>query len=181
LAKRKIKSLLFLIRDVKIYRDRGFKIKMKKNFKFISKDLVILILIGIVSLNLFVIKYKQDIFTKNKKQLFSLNVGDSYFGRLNFWRLLVQNNDWTNAAKLESDLNATEIKDYKFNYQPSELQKKIDFINNKKEKSVEDYLEIGRLQLLLNQKQNSFESIKKARQLDPIRDDIDRLYYSLQK
>lgn len=140
-----------------------------------------LLLILIVGLNLFTIKYKSDIFTKTKKQLFSLNVGDSYSGRLNFWRLLVQNNDWTNAAKLESDLNATEIKDYKFNYQPSELQKKIDFINNKKEKSVEDYLDLARLQLLLNQKQDSFESIKKARQLDPVRDDIDRLYYSLQR
>lgn len=150
-----------------------------------NKEIIIsifcLLLILIVGLNLFAIKYKSDIFTKTKKQLFSLNVGDSYSGRLNFWRLLVQNNDWTNAAKLESDLNSTEIKDYKFNYQPSELQKKVDFINSKKEKSVEDYLEIARLQLLLNQKQNSFESIKKARQLDPVRDDIDRLYYSLQK
>lgn len=151
---------------------------MKFNKNTISKGFACLLLILIVGLNLFAINYKPDIFTKTKKQLFSFNVGDSYSGRLNFWRLLVQNNDWTNAAKLELYLSSTEIKDYKFNYQPSELQKKVDFINSKKEKSVEDYIELSRLQLLLNQKQNSFEYIKKARQLDPVRDDVDRLYYS---
>ncbi len=158
---------------------------MKQNLKnkaFLSiKIFIIFILILITSLNFFILNRRPDIFTKAKKDLFSQNLGDNYFGRLNLWRLLVQNNDWINAAKLESRLNETEINDYKFKYQPSELQKKIDFINNKTNKSVEDYVELARIQLLLGQKQNSFESIKKARQLDPIRDDIGRLYYSLSK
>ncbi len=141
--------------------------------------IVCFFLINFISLNFFVLNKRSDIFTKAKRDLFSLNQGDSYSGRLNLWRLLVQNNDWVNAAKLENDLNKTEISDYKFNYQPTELQKKVDYLNNKKEKSVEDYVELARIQLLLDQKQNSIESIKKARQIDPIRDDIDRLYYSL--
>jgi len=140
-----------------------------------------LFLIAIIGLNFFTLITRPDIFTKAKKDLFSLNKGDSYSGHLNLWRLLVQNNDWVNAAKLEDNLNQTEISDYKFNYQPTELQKKADYLNNKKEKSVEDYVELARVQLLLGQKQNSIESIKKARQLDPVRDDIDRLYYSLSK
>ncbi len=143
--------------------------------------IICLFLISIINLNIFVLNRRPDIFTKAKKDLFSQNLGDSYSGRLNLWRLLVQNNDWVNAAKLESRLNETEINDYKFNYQPSELQKKVDSLNNKTNKSVEDYVELARIQLLLGQKQNSFESIKKARQLDPVRDDIDRLYYSLSK
>ncbi len=142
---------------------------------------VCLFLVIIINLNIFVLKRRPDIFTQAKKDLFSLNKGDNYSGRLNLWRLLVQNNDWINASKLESMLSETEINDYKFNYQPSELQKKVDLLNNKNNKSVEDYLEIARVQLLLGQKQNSLESIKKARQLDPVRDDIDRLYYSLSK
>ena len=145
------------------------------------KIFIIFILILITSLNFFILNRRPDIFTKAKKDLFSQNLGDNYFGRLNLWRLLVQNNDWINAAKLESRLNETEINDYKFKYQPSELQKKIDLLNSKTNKSVEDYVELARIQLLLGQKQNSFESIKKARQLDPIRDDIGRLYYSLSK
>lgn len=142
---------------------------------------VCLLLTSLISLNFFVLNKRSDIFTQAKTQLFSLNHGDSYAGRLNLWRLLVQNNDWANAAKLEANLNQSEISDYKFNYQPSELQKKIDYLNDKNDKSVEDYLELTRIQLLLGQKSDSLESIKKARQLDPIRDDVDRLYYSLSK
>lgn len=149
--------------------------------KQIIFSFICLFLISLISLNFFTLFTRSDIFTKAKKDLFSLNKGDSYSGRLNLWRLLVQNNDWVNAAKLEDDLKQSEISDYKFNYQPTELQKKADYLNNKKEKSVEDYVELSRVQLLLGQKQSSIESIKKARQLDPIRDDIDRLYYSLSK
>ena len=147
----------------------------------VPKGLTIVFLISIIFLNFFVLNKTPDIFTQSKEQLFSLNQGDSYFGRLNLWRLLVQSNDWANAAKLESKLNSSEISDYKFNYQPSELQKKANSLNSKADKSVEDYIELARVQLLLNQKQNSLDSIQKARQLDPIRDDVDRLYYSLSK
>jgi len=153
----------------------------KEKWYEVPKVFVVLILISIISLNFFVLNQNPDIFTQTKKQLFNLNHGDSYAGRLNLWRLLVQNNDWINAAKLEPKLNQSEINDYKCNYQPSELQKKIDYINSKSDKSVEDYVELARIQLLLNQKQNSLASIQKARQLDPIRDDVDRLYYSLSK
>ncbi|MDD2224714.1 MAG: hypothetical protein PHP97_00950 [Candidatus Shapirobacteria bacterium] len=149
--------------------------------KQIIYSFICLFLIGIISLNFFILNKNPDIFTQTKIQLFSLNQGDSYSGRLNLWRLLVQNNDWVNAAKLEPKLNSSEISDYKFNYQPSELQKKVDYLNSKSNKSVEDLIELARVQFLLNQKQNSLVSIQKARQLDPIRDDIDRLYYSLSK
>lgn len=149
--------------------------------KKIIKGFIIFILVFIISLNFFVLNKNPDIFTQSKIELFSLNQGDSYSGRLNLWRLLVQNNDWVNAAKLEPKLNSSEINDYKFNYQPSELQKKVDYLNSKSNKSVEDLIELARVQFLLNQKQNSLASIQKARQLDPIRDDVDRLYYSLSK
>jgi len=151
------------------------------NNRPVIKILIIFILILIISLNFFILNKKPDIFTQTKKQLFSLNQGDSYSGCLNLWRLLVQSNDWVNATKLEPKLNSSEISDYKFNYQPSELQKKINYLNSKSNKSVEDFIELARVQFLSNKKQDSFSSIQKARQLDPVRDDIDRLYYSLSK
>lgn len=157
------------------------KILIKIDIVLIIKILIVFFLIFTISLNFFVLNKKPDIFTQTKIQLFSLNQGDSYSGRLNLWRLLVQNNDWINAAKLEPKLNSSEINDYKFNYQPSELQKKVDYLNSKSNKSTEDYIELSRVQFLLNQKQDSLASIQKARQLDPTRDDIDRLYYSLSK
>lgn len=145
------------------------------------KIFTIIILFFIISLNFFISTRNPNIFTQTKKQLFSFNSGDSYSGRLNFWRLLVQNNDWSNAAKLESKLNSTEISDYKFNYQPSELQNRANNLISKNNKSTEDYIELSRVYILLNQKQNAIDSIQKARQLDPLRDDIDRLFYSLSK
>jgi len=151
------------------------------NNRPVIKILIIFILILIISLNFFILNKNPDIFTQTKKQLFSLNQGDSYSGCLNLWRLLVQSNDWVNATKLEPKLNSSEISDYKFNYQPSELQKKINYLNSKSNKSVEDFIELARVQFLSNKKQDSFSSIQKARQLDPVRDDIDRLYYSLSK
>lgn len=155
--------------------------KNKKESFLSIKIFIIFILFFIISLNFFVLNKNPDIFTQTKKQLYSLNTGESYTGRLNLWRLLVQNNDWVNATKLEPKLNQSEINNYKCNYQPSELQKKADFLNSKTDKSIEDYIELARVELLLNQKQNSLASIQKARQLDPIRDDVDRLYYSLSK
>ena len=152
-----------------------------KNRTLLVKVFVILFLLVIFIINFFISLKSPDLFTRHKKDLFSLNRGESYFGRLNFWRLLVQNNDWVNAAKLESRLSSSEISDYKFNYQPLELEKKESVLNSKEDKSVEDFIELARIQLLLNQKSNSLDNIQKARQLDPLRDDIDRLYYSLSK
>lgn len=152
-----------------------------KNRTLLVKVFVILFLLVIFIINFFISLKSPDLFTQHKKDLFSLNRGESYSGRLNFWRLLVQNNDWVNAAKLESRLSSSEISDYKFNYQPLELEKKESVLNSKEDKSVEDFIELARIQLLLNQKSNSLDNIQKARQLDPLRDDIDRLYYSLSK
>ena len=152
-----------------------------KNRTLLVKVFVILFLLVIFIINFFISLKSPDLFTQHKKDLFSLNRGESYSGRLNFWRLLVQNNDWVNAAKLESRLSSSEISDYKFNYQPVELEKKESLLNSKEEKSVEDFIELARIQFLLNQKSNSLDNIQKARQLDPLRDDIDRLYYSLSK
>ncbi len=152
----------------------------QKNKNFF-KIIIIFILTFIFFLNFFVIKNSPDIFTQTKKQLFSFNSGDSYTGRLNFWRLLVQNNDWINAAKLEIELNSSEIQNYKLDYQPSEIQKKIDYLVQKTDKSIEDYIELARNYILTNQEYQAVQAIQKARQLDPIRDDVDRLYYSLLK
>lgn len=150
----------------------------KKNFP-VLKISVIVLLIFIISANFWVINKNEDVFTQAKKQLFSLNKGESYTGRLNLWRLLVQANDWDSAACLESGLNTIDITNYKSQYQPAELQKKIVSLESKTDKSTEDYLELARTYILLDQKPLAINAIQTARQLDPIRDDIDRLYYSL--
>jgi len=141
----------------------------------------IVFLFATIGLNFFISFKHPDIFTKSKIQMASFNKGDSYSGRLNFWRLLVQNNDWLEASKLEDNLNQTETVDYKFQNQPDQIKQRISVLNQKNSKTTEDYLQLAKLYSLINQPDNSFESIKIAHQLDPIRDDVDRLYYSLSK
>ena len=152
---------------------------MKLNIKI--ESFVVVFLLIIIGLNIFSVIKNPDISTKNKIQMASLNKGDSYSGRLNFWRLLVQNNDWLEASKLEANLNQTEISDYKFQNQPDQIKQRISLISQKSFKTPQDYIQLAKLYSLINQSNNSFEAIKIAHQLDPVRDDIDRLYYSLSK
>jgi len=142
-----------------------------------AKIIVVLILISILGANFYFFKFQPDAFTQAKIQLSQLNGSVSYLGRLHLWHLLVQNNDWQNAATLESKLNQDQVKNYKLAYQPQELQKRLSDLQNNPQKSTDDYIEIARIQSILGLSNQAIDSIKKAHQLDPIRSDVDRLFY----
>ena len=103
---------------------------------------------------------------------FPLSVGDRYFARLQTWYLLAHNGDWARADKLASRLDPADIKDYQSHYHPQILQQAVLSISQKTDKTVEDYLEIARIHLLLGQKDSAIEALQKAQELDPVRDDI---------
>ena len=140
---------------------------------------IIIILFLLITLNFYSLNTNSDPYTQSKIQLSSLKGSTNYVGRLNFWRLLVQNNDWDNAATLESKLNPTQVEDYKLSYQPQQLQAKLSQLNNLEIKTADDYIQLAKIQSLLGQSSQAIESIKKAHQLDPIRSDIDRLFYQI--
>jgi hypothetical protein len=100
-------------------------------------------------------------------------------GRLNLWRLLVQNNDWASAATLESAINPAQVDSYKSDHQASELQKKLITLQQKPDKNTEDYLRLAQIQSILGLSNQAIDSIKKAHQLDLIRSDVDRLFYQM--
>ena len=100
-------------------------------------------------------------------------------GRLHLWRLLVQNNDWDNAATLESKLNPNQVKDYKLSYQPQLLLDKLILLSGLDNKTADDYLQLAKIQSILGYSSQAIDSVKKAHQLDPIRSDIERLYYQV--
>jgi hypothetical protein len=143
-----------------------------------AKIVFLVILIIFLGFNFYYLQNKNDPFTQAKIQLSQLDGSSSYLGRLNLWSLLVQNNDWVAASSLESKLNQDQIKNYKLTHQPSELQKKLAELNDNSPKTVDDYLEIARVQSILGLSTQALDSIKKAHQLDPIRSDVDRLFYS---
>jgi hypothetical protein len=140
---------------------------------------IILFLLSLISLNFYFFQNFPDKYTQAKTNLSSLVGSTSYLGRLDFWHLLVQNGDWTNAATLEDKLNPDQVITYKLNHQPQEIQKKIDQLSINNQKTADDYIELAKSQSLLGLNNQAIESIKKAHQLDPVRPDVDRLFYQI--
>ncbi|MCW1949123.1 MAG: hypothetical protein KIH89_001595 [Candidatus Shapirobacteria bacterium] len=138
---------------------------------------IILLLLSLISLNFYFSTKNPDKYTQSKINLSGLSGSTSYLGRLEFWHLLVQNGDWTNAATLENKLNPDQVTTYKLNHQPQELQKKIDQLDINNQKTADDYIELAKSQSLLGETNQAVDSIKKAHQLDPVRPDVDRLFY----
>jgi hypothetical protein len=140
---------------------------------------IILFLLSLISLNFYFFQKKPDKYTQAKSNLSSFVGSTSYLGRLDFWHLLVQNGDWSNAATLENKLNPDQVITYKLNHQPQELQKKIDQLDINNQKTADDYIELAKSQSLLGENDQAIDSIKKAHQLDPVRPDVDRLFYQI--
>jgi len=147
---------------------------MKAN---LLKIFIVLILISIFSLNFYSSKSHPDNLTQNKIQFFKFDGSSNFIGRLNLWYFFAKKNNWNNAAKFESDLNQIQI--FKLNNQPEKLSQKIAELKSKKNKDVQDYLSLAKTQSILGLNQDAIESIKQAHQLDPIRSDLDQLFYSV--
>ena len=147
---------------------------MKKN-----KIIILVTLLLIIITNLYISLKHPDIYTVSKSELSSLKGSTSYLGRLHLWRLLVQNNDWDNATTLESKLNPDQVKDYKLSYQPQLLLDKLILLSGLDNKNSDDYLQLAKIQSILGYSSQAIDSVKKAHQLDPIRSDIERLYYQV--
>ena len=60
-----------------------------------------------------------------------------------------------------------------------ELLKKITQIEVDNQKTADEYGELAKSQSLLGLNNQAVESIKKAHQLDPVRPDVDRLFYQI--
>lgn len=111
----------------------------------------------------------------------SLSVGDRYFQRLQHWYFLAQKGDWPAAAVVATKLDSADIFNYSRFHEPSELQKTIDQIRSKENKTADDWVEIANLEKSIGHKAEASAAATQAHQLDPVRDDITQLYYQLSK
>ena len=148
-----------------------------KKFKLV----IILILLVTISFNTFSVLTQDNSFTRAKIRMSSFSQGERYFGRLSLWYLFAKNNDWENALKLEVGLDQADVRAYKITHYPLELKKSVNNLVIKPNKTVEDWLELARVNSILDKKEESFTALSKAKSLDPIRDDIGQLYYQTQK
>jgi len=138
---------------------------------------IILILTLLIAFNVYFSKTKPDPLTKLKLQYFSWDGSSKFLGQLNLWYWFANQNDWTNAAKFETNLD--QIHSFKSNNQPQELAQRINEIQSKENKDAQDYLLLAKIQNSLGLNQEAIKSVTKAHQIDPIRPDLDRLYYSI--
>lgn len=150
---------------------------MRAKLGFVIKIILILFLIFIIVLNIYQVRYNKDAFIDVKNRLSSINRGESYQGVLNFWYLMAQNGDWESASKIEQHLDPADISKYKTIYSPEELKKKSDYLSSKSNKTSDDWVELAKVQSMLGNTSEAKKSLENAYKADPIRDDIQKLYY----
>jgi hypothetical protein len=108
---------------------------------------------------------------------FPMSKGDIYYSRLTQWYKHAEVGDWDKASSLESKLDQADLIVFKKTHHPLELKKYVNALVLKNDKSTEDWLELSRVQAILGKPTESLEALTRAKDLDPIRDDISRLYY----
>ena len=138
---------------------------------------IILILTLLITANVYFSKTKPDPLTKLKLQYSSLDGSSKFLGQLNLWYWFANQSDWDSAAKFESNLDQIHL--FKLNNQPQELSQKITELQNKTNKDAQDYLLLAKIQSSLGLNQEAVQSVVKAHQIDPIRPDLDQLFYSV--
>lgn len=118
------------------------------------------------------------LFTYHRLQ-FSLSAGDRYFGRLQLWYLYARSGDWNQAIALESGLDPADITLYKSANYPPELKKRLNSLTVKTNKTPDDWIELVKIQIYLNKLSEASSSITQGHTLDPIRSDLEKIYYQI--
>ncbi len=140
-----------------------------------KKYLVVIILFLLIFINIFGVVFKKDQKTFLKSQIISRSKGDSYNAVLNFWISMIKNQDWDNASKIQKFISKEDIQKYTQIYHPIFLELRAQYISQKKEITIEDYMELSKIYISLSQYQNATDALLKARQVDLFRTDIERL------
>lgn len=143
--------------------------KIKKNKKKKKNLIPYLIILFFIFLFIFILN----------KKFISFSKGDIYYYRLNSWYFCAQKGNWQKADNLESKLDKVDIQSYKSENNPQELEKRINELLSKNNKNVEDWLELAKDQMFLGERKDAIKSISEARKLDPVRKDIEKLYFSI--
>lgn len=108
----------------------------------------------------------------------NLSVGDRYIARLNRWYEMALENNWQQANKLESSLDQVDLKWFKDKYRPENLKKQLNELTVKTDKSADDWMKMAQIQGGLNNFEDQKNAIKMAHEKDPIRADIEKIYFS---
>ena len=116
----------------------------------------------------------------NMGKIWPMSHGENYYLRLQKWYLLANNGNWTEAQKLETKLETGDIEYFKKMNNPEELIKRLNELTIKSDKNADDWVEIGVILYRNGKQKQGFEAIERAHKMDPIREDISKIYFTYQ-
>jgi len=114
----------------------------------------------------------------NFLSVIKISAGERYIGRLNRWYWLASSGKWTAAGRLEKGLDTADTEWYKNRNKAEDLKKRLNELSVKNNKSADDWMEMASIQSRLQKTDEAKVSVKKAYELDPIRSDIEKIYFS---
>ncbi|OGL54084.1 hypothetical protein A3K55_02535 [Candidatus Shapirobacteria bacterium RBG_13_44_7] len=143
------------------------------------RQVIVLALLILIGVNLYFRFFVSGPLLQAKIYASSPSLGDRYYGTLQLWYLSAQSGDWDTADKLATRLNPVDLEFYRSHHAPAKLKIIQNQLTLKPDKTVEDWLELARVQLNLNKVSAAINSLSTAHLLDPIRNDIEKMYFEL--
>lgn len=110
-----------------------------------------------------------------------LSAGERYQTDLRKWYRLVDQGNWEKAQKQAEKLKNEDIVSYSQKYEKKELLKQLGELRAKEDKSADDWMEISIILDKLGQYKEAYGAIAEAWNMDPIREDISKIYFTYQK
>lgn len=149
---------------------------MKSKFKLIFSSLIVILFLS----NLLLVTFFPTPYTRARLSMLSPSKGDRYSGRLLLWQTYILAQEWDQAKELSTQLNSVDLAYYQSIYLPANLKKELNQLTVKPDKNIEDYLRLAQLYQNLGDFPSALSVIKKARQIDPIRQDLAAIFWELQ-
>lgn len=113
-------------------------------------------------------------------KIWPLSKGERYFRNLQKWYEAASVGDWEKAGKLEKNLKQEDLIYFKENNKSEELKKKLNELTLKDNKSSDDLAEMAVICYRLGKREDAITWIKEAKKMDPIREDISKIYFTFQ-
>lgn len=113
----------------------------------------------------------------NVAKIFPTSRGEVYYRNLQKWYLLANKGEWEKAKIFEKYLKKADVENFSKKNKVEELTKRLGEISKKGMKTADDWMEIAVLLYRLNKRDETYKAIENAYKLDPIREDISKIYF----
>lgn len=120
------------------------------------------------------------IITINLLRIWPISKGEQYYRKLEEWYWLAGKGEWNKAEKIAVNLKKEDITAFTEINKSEELKKKLNELVVKDQKNADDWMEIATIFYRLNKKDEAYKAVMKAYELDPIREDVSKVYFTFQ-